>query len=117
MPTPVAVSDRNTAGSIRSMRCRATAMYVSRTAGSLSWVSAETQPTLDVVRSAHWANKVVLPYPGGATTEITGDEPCGDQPLDQVGPRHDPWPGHRRMELGVGEVEGELGSSDRGRGA
>ena len=33
----------------------------------------------------------------------------GDEPLDQVGPGHDPWPGHRRMELRVRQVERELG--------
>jgi Sulfate permease family len=45
--------------------------FCSRTTGSLSRRSSETQATRPALRSAHWASSVVLPYPEGAATQIS----------------------------------------------
>jgi hypothetical protein len=42
------------------------------TTGSLSRRSTETHPTRRSRRPLHWASRVDFPYPGGATTQMTG---------------------------------------------
>ena len=58
---PPEVRIRNADGSIGSIRASPTARWASRTAGSLSPSSQETQATRGRRRSAHCASSVVLP--------------------------------------------------------
>ena len=75
-PAPGMAREPKAVAPIGSTRSSATARYVSRTVGSLSRSSTDSQATRGAFAAAHCASTVVLPYPGGATTAIT-----------------DPWPG------------------------
>ena len=59
--SPAPLSPLNTAGPTVPSTFNASAMYVRRTAGSLSRWSRETQANWRASRAAHWARAVVLP--------------------------------------------------------
>src|SRR5580704_12822978 len=57
---------------------------MSRTFGSLSRSSRDTQANASPSRAAHCASSVVLPYPDGATTETIGGEPsAASRPISE----------------------------------
>jgi hypothetical protein len=68
---PARASSSEAAPFTGASRCSAAMIAVHNVAGSLSESSQETQATRGARRCAHWAIKVVLPYPGGATIATT----------------------------------------------
>ena len=84
--TPGDASASNTLGASGETRSSAVATYVSKTIGSLSFSSTETQANGRCDREAHSASSVVFPQPGPADRRTTGIAPhsSSSKPISAV---------------------------------
>jgi hypothetical protein len=83
-PPPDAASRWDAAGFTGAIRPTAVMTAVHSATGSLSVLSHETHATRGPSCSAHCASNVVLPYPGGATTVITGSSEVSSRSTSMV---------------------------------